>query len=267
MSKVTPRELGGHKRHIELEGGVNLRDLGGYQSKNGQRVKWRTLLRSGHLKDITIADRAQLKSFDLRAIHDFRRSPEIEKYPSSTGNIQIISNYELGVGSMGQFMQHFESGDLSPQDAHEFVVSAYRDCALDVASAFKLFFRHMLDQKDGAILFHCMAGKDRTGIAAALILHILEVPYETIQSDYMLTAHYLPVDDIIENFIQSKRELSTLIDGNRETIAPYCGVHADNLEAFFAGVKATHGSIDVYISDALGLSPNDIAELRQRYLV
>ena len=94
----------------------------------------------------------------------------------------------------------------------------------------------MLHNPDGAFLFHCMAGKDRTGLAAALILHILDVPQETILQDYMLTAEYLPLDRMVDTFLKSKDGIAEAVKRNRASLAPYCGVHADNLNAFFTGL-------------------------------
>jgi protein-tyrosine phosphatase len=255
-----------HTRHIALDGGVNVRDLGGYRSRDGRQVKWRTILRSGHLNHLSDDDRESFTKLDLRTIHDFRRSPEIEKFPSIVGDINIVSGYELGVGSMGMFMQTLEAEGFTPAEAHTFVVKAYRDCVLDVTGAFRAFFQHLLAQKSGALLFHCMAGKDRTGLAAALILHALDVPSDVIMEDYMLTSHYLPVDAVIENFVRSRDDLAAIIANNRAALVPYCGVHPDNLIAFFQGIDLKFGSIDAYLSRGLALTKTDIADLKERYL-
>lgn len=255
-----------YTRHLELEGGVNVRDVGGYRTKDGRQVKWRKILRSGHLNHLSDADRKVFADLDLRIIHDFRRSPEIEKFPSLVGKIDIVAGYELGVGSMGMFMQAFEKEEFTPERAHAFVVKAYGECVEDVTAPYRTFFRHVLDQEQGAFLFHCMAGKDRTGLAAALILYALDVPRDVILADYMLTSQYLPFEMVIKNFMKSRDDIADKINKNRETLAPYCGVHTDNLEAFFQAVDIKFGSMDTYLSEGLSLSKADIQELRDRYL-
>lgn len=256
-----------YTRHVELDGGVNVRDLGGYRSRDGRQVKWRKILRSGHLKNLSDADRKAFDAIDLRTIHDFRRSSEIEKFPSSVGDVDIIAGYEMGVGSMGMFMQTFEREKFTPSEAHSFVVGAYGECIEEVTQPYKTFFRHVLAQEEGALLFHCMAGKDRTGLAAALLLYALDVPSDVIIEDYMLTSQYLPIETVIDNFIQAREDLAELIQQNRASLVPYCGVHSDNLHTFFSGIDATYGSTDAYLSDGLALSGDDIQKLRDRYLL
>ena len=255
-----------YTRHLELDGGINVRDIGGYRTRGGRKVKWRKILRSGHLNHLNDADRATLADIDLRTVHDFRRSPEIEKFPSLVGDVEIMSGYELGVGSMGMFMQTFENEDITPEQAHAFVVKAYGECVEDVTAPYQTFFRHVLEQEQGALLFHCMAGKDRTGLAAALILYALDVPRDVILADYMLTSQYFPLEMVIENFMKSRDDIADKISQNRASLAPYCGVHADNLEAFFQSVDEKFGSMDAYLSQGLSLSKSDIQELRNRYL-
>ncbi len=255
-----------YTRHLELDGGINVRDIGGYRARDGRQVKWRKILRSGHLNNITNSDRATFKALDLRTVHDFRRSPEIEKFPSLVGDVEIVAGYEMGVGSMGMFMQAFEREKFTPDQAHDYVVKAYGECVESVTEPYKDFFKSVLAQEEGALLFHCMAGKDRTGLAAALLLHILDVPSDEITKDYLLTANYLPIETVIDNFIQSRDDLAELIQENRASLVPYCGVHGDNLLAFFSGIDASYGSIDTYISKGLSLNAGDIEELRNRYL-
>lgn len=255
-----------YTRHLELDGGINVRDIGGYRARDGRQVKWRKILRSGHLNHLSDADRKVFTDLDLRTIHDFRRSPEIEKFPSQVGKIDIVAGYEMGVGSMGMFMQAFERDKFTPAEAHDFVVKAYGESVEQVTEPYKEFFQSVLAQEEGALLFHCMAGKDRTGLAAALLLHILDVPSDDITKDYLLTANYLPIETVIDNFIQSRGDLAELIQENRASLVPYCGVHGDNLLAFFSGIDTIYGSMDAYLSHGLSLSKSDIQELRHRYL-
>ncbi len=257
---------GEYTRHIALDGGVNVRDIGGYRSRDGRSVKWRKILRSGHLSHLTDSDRASFNALDLRTVHDFRRSSEIDKFQSAVGDIKIVAGYEMGVGSMGMFMQALERDKLTPKQAHDFVVTAYGECLEDVTAPYKQFFRNVLEQKEGSLLFHCMAGKDRTGLAAALLLHALDIPRDVIIADYMLTAQYLPIKMVIDNFIQARKDMAIFIRQNPATLAPYCGVHSDNLDAFFSAIDALYGSTDAYLSQGLALTHSDIQHLRDRYL-
>lgn len=262
VEAISPRDCG---RRIALDGGVNVRDLGGYAARDGRTVRWRKLIRSGHLRDLSARDAAILTDMDVRTIHDFRRPSEIEKYPTELDGIVVIDDYDLSVGSMGLFLEMLETRTLSPTEAHDFVVGAYRDSAAETTTAYQAFFRNLLE-REGAVVFHCMAGKDRTGIAAALILAVLDVPVHTIFEDYMLTADTLPIEQVLQRFVADRQMLLERMAWPRESLYPYLGVHPDNLRAFFEGIDAAFGSLEAYISDILALSASDVRALRERYL-
>ena len=145
-------------RHLSLEGGVNVRDLGGYEAADGRTVKWRRMLRSGHLSHLSREAWGELDGLNLRTIHDFRRAPEKENYPTPANGAAILDSYDLSTGSMGQFMDALEAGNLQPDQAHAFVVNAYGEAATQTVGAYRDFFGAVLAQDEGALLFHCMAG-------------------------------------------------------------------------------------------------------------
>jgi protein-tyrosine phosphatase len=125
--------------------------------------------------------------------------------------------------------------------------------------------RHIVDNADNASVFHCSAGKDRTGMAAALILAALDVPRETIIEDYMLTLkHYdsSRLIDIVEGHLRD----ANVEQWDRAWLIPYCSVHRDNIVAFLDAIDAEYGNIKGYLITALGLSEQDITKMQESFL-
>lgn len=254
-----------YSRQVPLEGGINFRDLGGYSNKQGKTVKWRQLFRCGHLAQLTDSDLDTLKKFNVCHVHDFRREEEQQQSPSRPMLAKIVDDYQISIGDISRFWEFLKDGLLTDQSSHQLVVNSYKNCIETVIPAFSRFMRALVDDKNGAHLFHCSAGKDRTGMAAALILGALEVPRETIIADYMLTVDYYNSDklmDIIEGHLRD----AGVETWDRSWLKPYSSVHADNIIAFLDAINQCYGDVKNYLTSGLGLSSKDLAILQERYL-
>lgn len=252
-------------RVVPLEGGINFRDLGGYQSRDGRSVKWRKILRSGHLAGLTDADLNALQEIGITQVHDFRRSEEQDRTPSRPIRGEVISDYQIGVGSMSRFWDYLLGGKLTARSAHELVVNSYRDCVADVTPPYSRLLRFLLENSDNATLFHCAAGKDRTGMAAALILSALDVPRQTIIEDYMLTREHYDSAGLIE-LVEEHLRNANVDSWQRDWLIPYCTVHEENILAFYQGIDNNYGDIDNYLTNGLNLTKADIDTLKDRFL-
>ena len=171
--------IGEDDRRIALPGTLNLRDLGGYPAAGGGTVRWRTLLRSDALHRLDDAGRAALAGLGLRTVIDLRTDEEVRAAPSaldSTG----ARTFHVPIFSAAAI------GRLPPE-----LAAVYRymidDCGTAIAGAIGRLCA-------GAALpglIHCTAGKDRTGLVAALVLEVIGVPDEFIAADYAMSASYL----------------------------------------------------------------------------
>ncbi len=252
-------------RAVPLQGGINFRDLGGYQNRQGRSVVWRRLFRSGHLALLTDEDLVQLEQFGVTEVHDFRRREEQERNPSKPISARFVADYQMYVGSLSLFWQYLNSGELTAATAHELVVSSYRDCIDDVIPAYRKLFRHLLANRDHASLFHCSAGKDRTGMAAALILSALDVPRQIIIEDYLLTQTHLDTDNLIER-VEGHLRAAGVSHWERSWLVPYCTVDEENILTFFNAIERGYGSVANYLQQGLGLSEKQIQQLQTIYL-
>ena len=252
-------------RQIALDGGINFRDLGGYSGADGREVKWNKLYRCGHLANLSPLDLQQLEQMNITQVHDFRRREEQDRNPTRAFAAEFFADYEMFIGSMSKFWEYMQTQALNAQTAHQLVVGSYGSCMDEVAPHYNRLFQSLLNNRNNATLFHCAAGKDRTGIAAALILSALGVSREQIIDDYMLTMEYYDVDALIQVVEQHLRNAD--VDyWEREWLLPYCGVHRDNMIAFFEGVEQGFGSMDNYLEVKLGMGKENREDLRQHYL-
>jgi len=255
-------------REIELDGGVNFRDLGGYATTDGRQLQWRRLLRCGHLRDLSDKDAESLRDLGLTHLHDFRREEERKRTVNRDLPITVYDDYNISIGSMPRFWEMLRAGELSDEASHRLVSGAYADCLTEVTPIYQRFFARLLDDieaPNSATVFHCTAGKDRTGLAAALILSALNVPRETIVEDYMLTLKYYDIDSLLKLVEGHLIEAGTK-SWQRSWLMPYCSVHADNINAFFHAIETQYGNVGSYLRTGLGLTDDAIALLQARLL-
>ena len=236
-----------------LQGASNFRDLGGYPGHGGRPLRWQRLFRSDHLAGLTGADKARLAALGLAQAFDFRGQQE----RAALGyELPGVTQHSLAIEpTVVQRMQDLLAGGqpLTPQRVAELMTDLYRALVNDQSPRFAELFEHLLDA-DAPLVFHCTAGKDRTGFAAALILLALGVPREVVRQDYLLTNRV---------FRQPPPAQSVL---SPEVLAVLWQVQPDFLEAALHAVDADHGGIDRYLQQRLGLGPAALRTLAERYL-
>lgn len=198
-----------HYRLLPMSGAYNMRDLGGYRTVYGKHVKWKTLYRSDDMNKLTKIDLDYLTLLPLRTVIDFRGEAESEAAADHLP--QTVSKHiplHIEAGDM-KYMAHFDMNNLSGtmQEVYAFIIRNMQD-------VYKKFFCILLEKEDAPFLFHCSAGKDRTGIAAALLLSVLGVDRETIMEDYMLSAKHIPKK--YDFITRSHPELALLVTVKKE---------------------------------------------------
>jgi protein-tyrosine phosphatase len=252
-------------RVVTLDGGINFRDIGGYVNDQGRSVKWRKIMRCGHLANLTDNDLDSLEQIGINRIHDFRRTEEQEQSPSRAVRAEFIDDYQVSIGDISRFWEFLFGGELTAESSHTLVVNSYRNCIESVIPAFSRFMRHIVDNADNASVFHCSAGKDRTGMAAALILSALDVPRQTIIEDYMLTLQHYDSEKLID-LVEGHLRDAKVESWDRNWLVPYCSVHQDNIVAFLDAIDSEYGNVRSYLITALGLSQADLDKMHSCYL-
>ncbi|MFP4552159.1 MAG: tyrosine-protein phosphatase, partial [Spirochaetales bacterium] len=172
-----------------VEGAPNFRDIGGYETGDGRRIRDGLLYRSDSLAKLTRADWASLARRGIRSVADFREPFEREKasYRVPDEISLHVLPIEVGGEDIRAEVEKVVRG-RSERDVNEFLVEIGRALVLDHSEVYARWLRILLDENEAMPhVFHCTAGKDRTGFAAALILRLLGVPHETVIEDYLAT--------------------------------------------------------------------------------
>ncbi len=242
-----------HHRVLRLHGATNFRDLGGYPGHAGRELRWRRLFRSDHLGGLTEADKAVLAELGLAQALDFRGEAERAAVPYE---LPGVVQHSLAIEpTVLQRMQGMAGAghQLTATAVRDLMTDLYRAFVSDQAHRFAELFEHLL-QAQGPLVFHCTAGKDRTGFAAALVLLALGVPRDVVVQDYMLS-------NVVFRPPPRQRDASS------EALAVLWGVERGFLEAALQAVDADHGGVASYLQQRLGLSSAALDALAAKYLV
>lgn len=238
------------ERHLPMEGGYNFRDLGGFKSKNGCFVKWGKLFRSDDMHLLTDADLKYISSIPLTTIVDFRSSEEISLAPDRLPD-SVHQDLKLSI-TPGNLMNTLKIKDLTMDEADTLMMKLNILLVSDSAAIiqYKKFFTLLQNESCLPLMFHCSAGKDRTGMATALILSALEVDRETIFDDYLASNYCL--SNKYNKYISSNPRLKSLFKVKKKFI-----------EAGFDYMEKKYGSIENYLTKVLDV---DLHKMKQLYL-
>ena len=186
-------ETGDFERQIVLDGAANFRDIGGYPTSQHKRVKWRKVFRSGNLASLTDKDHRILAEIGIQSVCDFRSTEEIARQPNRLPDKNTPRCLHLPI--VNKTMEPTEAvartmkGDLSWYTP-DFMVNAYIEKIEAFHDIWYLFFKYLCQRSFRPLLFHCTAGKDRTGVCAALILLTLGVSEKWVIHDHALSNIY-----------------------------------------------------------------------------
>jgi protein-tyrosine phosphatase len=175
-------------RHIPLNSIQNLRDLGGYSTTDGRTTRWHRFVRCAGMSALTQADRQKMLDYGIKAVVDLRSQNDILTLPNPFADLAGIAYHHRDL--WGGRVSDFKSSTASLTQAHK-MADLYRLGFVRCEGIIGEIIGTLADEGDHAAVFHCGAGKDRTGMIAALLLGIAGVPYETIIADYALTELYL----------------------------------------------------------------------------
>ena len=252
------------ERVLPLVGGRNFRDLGGYATQDGRRLRWGRVYRSGVLTYLTESDREVIRQRDIRVVCDLRTKSERQREPTQwpiAAATQLNWDYDPRHTSLRGYLT--PTTELSPDVVRGSMVSLYQNLPRLFRTPYAALFAE-LATGTAPMVFHCSAGKDRTGVAAALLLTSLGVPHDIILADYELTNKVVDLEAELFQHPTSSigigEEYSHLTRLDAATRAPLLRAMPEYLQAAFEQIVSEHGSVQDYLRIQLGLT----AEAQQR---
>jgi protein-tyrosine phosphatase len=234
-----------------LDGASNFRDLGGYATADGRVVRTGLVFRSGALHALTDADHERLQDLGVRVAVDLRPAEEQAAEPTNAAFLRIVHVPLLRGERTG--------GPAALASGEAYLRDRYGEIALDRAADIGTILRSFTQDDGLPAIIHCAAGKDRTGVVSALLLLALGVDEATVLDDYELTSEYEAADRV--------QELTSKLSGSGLPPAVVAGLLGTSREALadaLALLRKQHGTVENYLVDAAGVSPADLATLRER---
>jgi protein-tyrosine phosphatase len=239
------------ERHITLENALNFRDVGGYRTADGRRVRWRRMFRAGGLSNLSPADLAVLRELGIATVLDLRSTAEwesgrfpVDDHPVAFHHLPLVeeildpTRYEVPEGMLAARYQEIAQ-----------IGSSYIAQAISIVA----------DADTHPIVVHCLAGKDRTGVVVALVLALLGVPDEVVAEDYALS-------NLAMAALRERAEASGVPQRRSPAVSnEVFSAKPSNIAALFAALRDAHGSLEDYVISS-GVKPAAIESLRAALL-
>jgi protein-tyrosine phosphatase len=257
---VSPKPLYAAPRAIMLQGAVNFRDLGGYMTKDGKQVKWGKIYRSADISKLTEADLKVVQSLNIKMVCDLRGEKEAEAAPdklvAGTDRILLPAGSENVTGKPTDWMKYMKN----PESADSMMASFYTRTDHLKAKYKPMFDQLLALEDDKALMFHCTAGKDRTGVGAALILSALGVDETTVLQDYELTNEYRKSSN--EQYIKMMTAQGLPENAAKSMMA----ANPKYLKAALDAITQKYGSMDAFLEKEMELTPEKRNLLKKKFL-
>ncbi|MGH7028723.1 tyrosine-protein phosphatase [Brevundimonas sp.] len=243
----------------------NFRDYGDYAVATGRVARGR-LYRSAHQARATEADLERLGRLAIATVVDLRRPSERRDQPSRrpAGWAGQVIESAHDDGGEAPHLTFLKSADLTEASGRAFMTETYRRLPFEPAHV-DLFSRYFgaLAEAEGSVLIHCAAGKDRTGLLAALTHSLLGVSHEDLIADYLLTNIAVDLEGRADGIARKLTEM-TGRPASHGAVVAFLGVEAEYLDGAFAEIAARHGSIGGYLEQALGVDAALAERIRAR---
>lgn len=249
------------ERTLPLASVVNFRDIGGYLTSDGRRVRWGRVYRAGALDRLSPVEAAYLQNLGVRLVCDLRTSEEIDRRPDQEFAGMTHWPNPLYEDDSRRALRRliFERRRLGV-----LLRTAYTQTMIDAAAPIHgAILSRLTDPANLPFLVHCAIGKDRTGIVIALLLAALGVPEQTIVYDYALSnAAFAAIKELARAQVQPLGVFGVRVD----QLAPILVADPEYISAALAHLRLTYGSVETYLTEKAGMTRADLERLRANLL-
>jgi protein-tyrosine phosphatase len=265
-NECSAAEPGLSPRLIALEGGVNFRDVGGYRAAGGRTIRWGKVFRAGVLCYFSQSDHVTIGQLNIRAICDLRRAEERQREPTCWPNSAAEGlSWEDG-SSMPTIRGFAASRPMTAAGMRDSMLELYRALPSWMGPRIRGLFDCVATDRTPLVV-HCAAGKDRTGVAVAVLLGALGVDPATIVEDYLLTNAV----GNFERFIEARKDSHLgLADAHQPLLSMpqdirdvLFGADVDYLQAALAQIEQDYGDLANYLRACVRLDDRTIARVRE----
>lgn len=248
-------------RFTIVDGGRNFRDVGGYATSDGRQLRWGRLFRAGSLGSLTDNGRSTVGALNAAAIIDLRSTSERAGDRGDWLKAQAgywTRDYGLGFGNLSKALS--DPANAKPEVVRSMMAEGYRQAIDEQAPSYRELFLRLASRR-GPVIVNCTAGKDRTGVAAALVLRSVGVPYATVREDFLLSNSAPGMDSLHK--AMAGQAASAGMSMSPEVMKLLVGVDGSYLDAAFDQIDRKYGSLDAYLTQRLGLSKSQIIAVRR----
>jgi protein-tyrosine phosphatase len=258
---VAPQGGGGAvvaaERRVPFEGVTNFRDLGGYPTTDGGRTRWGRVFRSDALHRFTDEDRRRYEALGLHAVYDLRNDEELALHPNPFPSIQLALLSRPGDAPPPDRSMMQMDADGGEQILREM----YGGLLANAAPTFAVLLNGLAEPEGLPAVIHCTGGKDRTGMAAALLLELLKVPRQQVLDDYELTARYRLREHQAESY-----ENMLAAGMAPEAAAAVLGAPRWTMAGALDELDESYGGVDAYLTGPAGMTKETLERLRTALL-
>ena len=273
-------------RPLPMSLASNFRDYGGQLTIDGRQVVWGKLFRTGHMGEMSDADKQALQKLNIQAVCDFRRAEEMKRQPSQLPEGLVPTSISISPGSATDLFSALNNEYVNDDHIDEAIIDDFmrdinRDLVISHQSSYRKMFDTIIAHANSGSIIHCSAGKDRTGFGGLLMLAALGVRSECIMADYLRTNEYVDIANEVERWAVSYYSQSHNAQGdnvddehdgkvkspfNRKAIAIILRVKESYLQAAMDTIDSRYGGVDRYLRDEIGLTEGELDLLRECYL-
>ena len=247
---------------MRLEGSLNLRDVGGYETRDGRYVRTGCVFRSDELHALTDADVVAVAALGIRVVFDLRNADERRARPNRLPDgIELLERVTPSTQGPTLTTEEQIVGNMLPIADDDEFAGVYQRLVDVLAPELRVILERAIDAPSRPLLFHCAAGKDRTGIATSVLLGLLGVPDDVILDDYELTTQYFTARKLealnhrMAEYGIAEERLRPLLEARRPVLA-----------AMLEHVRERWDTFDGYACEHIGLDPGFPDRLRASLL-